>query len=147
MNTIDKIDEQLIRLIEQNARQSSEILARQLNVSSATVRRRLKKLIDSNVLNIMAIKNPIKMGLSIAALIGFNIDHALIDSVMKAIRERPDVLFACTTTGRFDAFAFIRCHSNEEFSHLLRNGLTKIEGIKDMETFVCLHMEKPLGFY
>ena len=139
---MDYINEQLIRLLERNARQSSETLARQLNVSSATIRRRLKKLLDSNLLHIVAYKDPIRAGLPLAAVIAFNIDHGLLDSAMKAICSYPEVILACTSTGRYDAFALTRFSSNEEFSSFLRNEITKIEGIKDSETFVCLHIEK-----
>ncbi len=142
MKSIDNIDEQIIHLLEGNAQQSSETLAKQLNVSSATIRRRLKRLIDSNVLHIVAYKDPNMAGLPVAAVVGFNIDHALLDSAMQAISSYPQVVLACTTTGRFDAFALVRFSSNEDFSSFLRNEITKIEGVKDSETFVCLHIEK-----
>ncbi len=139
---MDHIDEQLVELVEHNARQSSQTLARQLNVSSATIRRRLKKLLDSNLLHIVAFRDPVKAGLPLAAVIAFNIDHGLLDSAMKAICSYPEVILACTSTGRYDAFALTRFSSNEEFSSFLRNKITSIEGIKDSETFVCLHIEK-----
>ncbi len=139
---MDKIDEQLIQLIEQNVRQSSETLANQLHVSSATIRRRLKKLLDSNVLHVVAFKDPIKAGLPLAAVIAFNIDHRQLDKVMKEICSCPNVILACTSTGRYDAFALTRFCSNEELSSFLRNEITKIDGIKDSETFMCLHIEK-----
>lgn len=142
MNIINHINEQLITLLEQDARQNSETLAKQLNISSATVRRRLKRLIDSNQLHIVAFRDPEKAGLPVAAVVGFNIDHGLLSSAMHEICSYPEVVLACTTTGRFDAFALARFRSNEEFSSFLRNEITKIEGIKDSETFMCLHVEK-----
>jgi DNA-binding Lrp family transcriptional regulator len=142
MKLIDQIDEQIVQLLERNARQSSQALARQLNLSSATVRRRVKKLIDSNVLHIVAFKDPIRGGLPVAAVIGLNIELELLDSTMHQICSYPEVVKAFTTTGRFDAFALVRFSSNERFSSFLRKEITKIEGIKDSETFVCLHMEK-----
>lgn len=147
MKPIDQIDEQLIQLLEGNARQSSETLAKQLNISSATIRRRLKRLMDSDQLHVVAFRDPVKAGLPVAAVVGFNIDHALLDSAMQAICSYPEVVLACTTTGRFDAFALVRFSSNEAFSSFLRNKITKIEGIKDSETFVCLHIEKRGVFY
>ena len=146
MKSIDHIDEQLMQLLEGDARQTSETLARQLNVSSATIRRRLKRLIDSNVLHIVAYRDPVKSGLPVAAVVGFRIDHALADSAMRAICSHPAVVLACSTTGRFDAFALTRFSSNEEFSSFLRSDVTKIAGVRGSETFVCLHIEKR-GFF
>ncbi len=138
---MDNIDEQIIHLLEQDARQSSKAIAKQIHLSSATVRRRLKRLIDSNVLDIVAIRDPIKTGLPVAALIAFNIDHNLLDSVMEMLSDHSKVVWACTTTGRFDGFAFVRFSSNEELSLFLRKELSNTQGIKDMETFMCLHIE------
>ncbi|MFC1870958.1 Lrp/AsnC family transcriptional regulator [Chloroflexota bacterium] len=107
------------------------LLARQLNVSSATVRRRLKKLIDGNLLHIKAFRDPIRVGLPVSVLIGLNIDHNRIDSVMDEIRNRSEIMLAFTTTGRFDGFAFARFSSNEDFSLFLRKELAKIEGLRD----------------
>lgn len=142
MKHINHINEQIIHLLEQNARQSSQAVARKLNVSSATVRRRLKRLFDSEVLHMVAYRDPLIAGIPLATVIAFNVDHSLVDEVMKAICSYREVILACTTTGRFDAFALARFASNEEFSSFLRNELTKIEGIKESETFVCLHIEK-----
>jgi len=61
---------------------------------------------------------------------------------MHQICSYPEVVKAFTTTGRFDAFALVRFSSNERLSSFLRKEITKIEGIKNSETFVCLHMEK-----
>ena len=73
---------------------------------------------------------------------GLNMDHRLVDSIMGKIRNLPQVEWACTTTGRFDAFMFARFRSNEEFSVFLRDNITVIDGLKDSETFMCLHVEK-----
>jgi Lrp/AsnC family transcriptional regulator for asnA, asnC and gidA len=142
MKPIDSIDEQIVHLLERSARQSSEALARQLNLSSATVRRRVKRLIDSNLLHVVAYRDPIRGGLPVAAVIGLNIDHERLDATMQEICSYREVVKAFTTTGRFDAFALVRFPSNEKFSFFLRKEITKIEGIRDSETFVCLHMEK-----
>ena len=139
---MDNIDEQIIHLLEQNARQSSETIAKQIHVSSATVRRRLKRLIDSNVLDIVAIRDPSKTGLPVTVLVAFDIERNFLDSVMKILSDHPRVVWACTTTGQFDGFAFLRFAANEDLSLFLRKDLVKIQGIKDSETFICLNVEK-----
>jgi Lrp/AsnC family transcriptional regulator for asnA, asnC and gidA len=139
---MDEIDNQLIRIVERNARQSSGAIAKQLNVSSATVRRRLKHLIDAQELHVVAHVDPVKSGFPVSALTGLNIDSELHDEVVKQLRKLPEVSWASTTTGRFDGFIFARYHSNEHLYDFLKNVLTQIRGIKDSETFICLHIEK-----
>ena len=139
---MDELDKQLIQIVEQNAHQSSEEIARQLNVSSATVRRRLKRLIDTQQLQIMARVDPVKLGFPVCALIGLNVDHDSHNNVMEALRKLPQVSWASTTTGRFDGFVFSRFSSNEGLYDFLKNVLIKIPGVRDCETFICLHIEK-----
>lgn len=139
---MDKINAQIVKLMEQNAQQTSDTIARQIHMSSATVRRRLKRLLDAEELYIEAYRNPTKAGLPVAALIGLNIEHAQLVEVMATIRGLEEVSWATTTTGRFDGFAFVRCPSTEHLYLFLKDVLLKITGIKDSETFVCLHLEK-----
>ena len=139
---MDQLDAQIVSSLEQNARQTSDTIARQLNVSSATIRRRLKRLLDAKELHIEAYRDPSKAGLPVAALIGLNIDHELHEQVMEEVRRLPEVSWASTTTGRFDGFAFVRSPSTERLYMFFRDVLLKITGIKDSETFVCLHVEK-----
>ena len=55
MDNIDEIDNKLIKLLEQDAWQRAETLAKILNISAATVRRRLRRLIKNGVLHAVAI--------------------------------------------------------------------------------------------
>lgn len=139
---MDELDERLLTLIEQNARQSSKQIAGQLQVSSATIRRRLKRLIDTNELYVEAYRDPIKTGLNVSALIGLNVDHDLHQEVMQKLNKLPEIRWVATTTGQFDSFVFVNCHSNEDLYVFLRDVLLKIPGIRDSQTFMCLHIEK-----
>jgi DNA-binding Lrp family transcriptional regulator len=70
---MDELDAQIVRLMEQNARQTSDTIAKQVGMSSATVRRRLKRLFDTKELHIETYGNPLKSELPVSALIGLNI--------------------------------------------------------------------------
>ncbi|MCJ7744080.1 MAG: Lrp/AsnC family transcriptional regulator [Dehalococcoidales bacterium] len=144
---MDDLDDQIVRLLEEDARQTSDMIAKQVNVSPATVRRRLKRLIDAKELHIDAHRDLIKSGFPITALIGLSIEHKLYDEVITAICKLPEVLWASTTIGRYDAFAFVRSPSNDHLYLFLKDVLNKITGIKESETFLCLRAEKSKHLY
>src|SRR3990170_877211 len=102
MNAMDGLDEQIVQMLEQNARQSSPALAKHLGVSSATVRRRLKRLIDSGILNVVAFRDPARTGFPVLALIALNVEHGHLDSLMQQLSDRKEIVWACSVTGRFD---------------------------------------------
>ena len=75
MSAVSPKDEQLIRLIGQNARQNSEILAKQLNISAATVRRKLTKFARNGLLRIVGVVDSYKFGFPQTVVIALDVSH------------------------------------------------------------------------
>ncbi len=144
MSIIDSVDEQIVRLLGQDARQNSETLAKQLNLSAATVRRRLRKLIKSDLLRIIGVVDPASFGFSLVVVITLDVTHDKVELAMEKLSKRPEVRFVSTTTGRYDVIAIARFRSTESLSEFVTKELAKLEGIRDSETFVCLEVKKGL---
>ena len=138
----DKIDEQLARLLAQDGRQNSETLAKQLNLSSATVRRRLRKLIRDELVHIVGVVDPAKFGFPVAVVITLDVAHDKLESAMETLAKRPEVRLVSATTGRFDIIILARFRSNNGLSEFMTKVLAQLEGVKDSETFLCLDVKK-----
>ena len=69
MADIDEVDNKLINLLEQDAWQSSMALAKILNVSESTLRRRLRQLIQRGVVLAVAITDSGTIPLPLSAMI------------------------------------------------------------------------------
>ena len=147
MVIIKPLDERLIKLLQKDAGQSSEVLAKQLKVSSATVRRRVRQLIKNRVMHIAAIADPAQMGIPLAAVFAFDVDHDMVDSVMQKLTNMPEFRWVSMTTGQFDIIAFARFPSTDELAEFLQSEMVKIEGIKDSEAFICLGLESKGTLY
>ena len=85
MYELDEIDSKIIKLLEENAWQTSEVLAKQLGVSSATVRRRMKLLVKNGVIRAVAITQPDRSDTGICAIIALNVSPQSIGEVMQAL--------------------------------------------------------------
>jgi len=144
MSSVDSVDEQLARLLGQNGRQNSETLAKQLNISAATVRRRLRKLTRSDLLRIVGVVDPASFGFPVVVLITFNIAHDKVELTTKKLSKLPEVRFVSTITGRYDVIAVARFRSTECLSGFMTKELAKLEGLRGSETFVCLEVKKGL---
>ena len=142
MNIIDSVDEQIVGLLGKDARQNSETLAKQLNLSSATVRRRLRKLIHSDLLRIIGVVDSNKFGFPVAVVITLDVAQDKLESAIDKLANKPEIRLVSSTTGRFDIIAFARFHSNESLSLFMTKELTQIEGINHSETFICLQVKK-----
>ncbi len=140
MDKLDEIDNKLIKLLEQNAWQRSGALAKELNISSATIRRRLRRLIQNGVLRAVAIADSGTVALPLTAIIALNVAHQDLDCAIKTLAGLSEIAWFATTTGQFDIIVLAQFHAMEELHEFLRGKLPSMEGIKNSETFVCLHV-------
>lgn len=136
---IDLLDENIIKLLAQNATESNEVLAKKLGVTLGVIQRRKKALINDGVIRIVAIVNPRKMGHPVAVIVGYNIDRKKIDETMKFLANIPEVVWASFTAGRFDIISAMRFRSNDDLNEFLTNKMVEVDGLIDSETFICLH--------
>ncbi len=143
MFTIDDSDRRLIKLLQDDAHRSSDVLAKKLGVSPATVRRRTRKLIKEDVMRIQAVLDPEKIGVPLAVVIAFDVAHESLDSVMRYLAKQPQMKWVASTTGRFDVIALGRFANTEDLSTFVQNQLLDLDGVRNSETFVTLHVEKP----
>ena len=139
MATIDPIDEKLIKLLQFDARQSSEVLAKQLIVSPTTVRSRIRKLLANGTIRIVAVTDPRMWGPYLFAFLAINVEINELDSVVEALSNLKEVVNILITTGRFDIMTLVRTASVEDLSHFMRNDVAKIKGIKSIE--IMIYME------
>ncbi|MBI4186883.1 MAG: Lrp/AsnC family transcriptional regulator [Chloroflexi bacterium] len=138
----NEIDERLVKLLGQDARQRSEALAKKLGVSAATVRRRVKRLIQNGLIRIVAVVDPAKFGFPLSAVIAFDVAHDKVEQATQALVNRSEIKWISTTTGRFDILVWAQFHSADDLSDFLQKEVSSVEGMRDTETFVCLHVDK-----
>ena len=139
---MDTLDVQLIDLLMKDANVSSTWLARQLNISSSTVRRRVNTLLEQDIIRIKASPNLEKFGLPVVAFISFEVSHEKIKSVLKALSSYPHAAWVGATSGLFNVRTVWWVSSTDELYRLLESEIGKIDGIVRIETSICLQIEK-----
>ena len=82
-----------------DGRVSNAGIARAVGVSEGTVRRRMKRLIDENLIEVRVILN---LGRKARTIVGIHADPQSIDDVLGHVERLDGVTFACVTTGRYD---------------------------------------------
>lgn len=142
MTKPDEFDFKLAQIVGRDAKQSSEEIAKQLNVNSATVRRRLKNLIDNGYLHIVGVVDPVDFGLPVAAILGLDVDNDKLDTVLALLLDQPEIKWAAITSGRFDITAIARFPSIAELALFITSKLGHVNGLRNTETSICLNVEK-----
>jgi Lrp/AsnC family transcriptional regulator for asnA, asnC and gidA len=95
---LDKIDLQIIRLLQNDGRMASSEIAKTIDIPEATVRYRLKKLIDKEYIQIIAAANPIKLGFGIAACISIESEIRQVDHVISELEKIDRVSYIAQMT-------------------------------------------------
>jgi Lrp/AsnC family transcriptional regulator for asnA, asnC and gidA len=139
---VDSRDEKIINILVKDARQSSQKVAKRLRINSSTVRRRVNRLVHNGVMRIVAVPDPDALGYEFKAVIAFDVSHEKLNSVIEVLASQPEIKWAAATTGRFDVMALGWFTSAEALYEFLEKKVSKLEGIRDSETFICLNIKK-----
>jgi Lrp/AsnC family transcriptional regulator, regulator for asnA, asnC and gidA len=138
----DLTDENIIKLLSKDTRQSSRKLAKQLNISASTVRSRLRRLIRNNYLHFIIAVDPFKAGFPVIAQILLDVRQDKIEQTLESLVTFPEISYVSSTTGRFDIIIFGCFVSHQDLATFLQNKLGKMEGVRDSETLICLDIKK-----
>jgi len=139
---MDNLDRRIIELLQVNGRASNARIARDVGVSEGTVRRRLRRLVQSEVIRVVAVPDPDKMGFNTVALIGVQADPDKIDAVAENLAQLSETQYVSLTTGSFDIFVWVALPNSEQLGNFLRQKVGLTPGIRRTETFVNLAIRK-----
>ncbi|NLV91132.1 MAG: Lrp/AsnC family transcriptional regulator [Firmicutes bacterium] len=139
---LDELDFAIIRFLETDGRMPYTTIASELNVAESTVRKRITRLIDSKVLEIVAIPDPVKVGLGTVALIGVKIEGDDLQTAVEILQEKEMVRFIGVTTGTFDLMIGVTMDSNERLFDFVTHTLRKIPGVVGSQTSLILKVFK-----
>ena len=141
---MDKLDSKIIQILQEDGRASNAGIARKVGVSEGTVRRRLKRLIQEEFIQVVALPDAAKMGFDSQALVGVQVDPDKIDQVADALAGLSEINWVAITTGSFDVFAWATLQSAEALGIFLRTKIGTIQGVRRTETFV--NLDRKRGF-
>ena len=88
---IDAVDCKMIRLLQKDGRIPNTEIAKKMGISEATVRTRLNRLIKEELIQIVAVSNPLKLGFKIVGRIQIHVDIKKMDTIiteLKAVEKR-----------------------------------------------------------
>lgn len=137
---IDGIDKKIIRSLIKDARIPILSIARDVGISGAAIHQRLRKLEKSGLIDgYQMVINPKSIGYNTTAFVGVYLSSsAVLSSVIKRIKEIPEVLECHYTTGEFTVFIKIVCKENEDLIQVLDTKIKVIKGVSKFETFISL---------
>ena len=140
---IDGIDKVILKNLMQDARTPILSIAREIGISGAAIHQRLRKLEASGLIEGSKFMiNPKVLGYKTVAFVGVFLDvTSKYSSVIKRLKEIPEVIESHYTTGNFAVFIKIICKDNEHLMNLLNQEIQPIKGVARIETFISLDQQ------
>ena len=139
---MDKTDRDIIAHLQYDGRTPFTEIAAELGISEGTVRRRVKHLTESGLLQIVGIVEPRYLGWNAAGMIGLTVQAGQIDDVASQIAKFPEVSYLFMASGEFDLFVEVCCRDREHFVSFLSRKLQQVPGVERTQTFMILKMYK-----
>ncbi len=140
---LDEKDIKIIEILRRDARTPFTEIARRLNVSEATVRKRVDALERMGVIKgYTIVVDPAKMGFATVALVGINTNPDMFLSVAEKLTEFEEVRFVATSTGDHMIMAEVWTRNGKELSSLISDKIGKLEGITHIRPAIILEKLK-----
>lgn len=139
---LDGLDHQLMRQLRANPRSAYTSLAASAGCSKATARRRIERLIDDQVLQVIAVADPVRLGYAIRANIGLGVRPGMIDKAATALAASPDTHHVVITTGSFDILFTTFFKTQDDLSRFVREYLGTVPGVMSHEVMVLMKVTK-----
>ena len=111
--TLDQTDVAIIGHLQADGRRAFTTIAKDLGISEASVRQRVSRLLQGNVIQIVAVSSPLDLGLTWAQ-VRLRVRGDRIEEVARAVAGLPQVDFVSVCAGDVDIIAGLVAHDRDE---------------------------------
>ena len=138
---LDEVGKAILRELQEDGRRSYTAIASAVGLSEAAVRQRVKAMVESGMVQVVAVTDPITLGFGVMATIGVT---AVGDSraVAEALSEIDEVDYCVLTSGRYDLQLEVVCRDNEHLLSVINDRIRPTPGVVETETSICLRVHK-----
>jgi Lrp/AsnC family transcriptional regulator for asnA, asnC and gidA len=138
---LDRPNRAIIEALQRDGRRPYGAIAEEVGLSEAAVRRRVQRLRESGVIQIVAVTDPLQLGFTRQALVGIVVDGD-VRQVAGKVAALAEVDHVVMCAGSFDLLAEIVCEDDDSLFRLLNDSIRSIPGVQATETFLYLKLAK-----
>ena len=140
---LDETSKRIIEQLQEDGRRAYATIGKAVGLSEAAVRQRVQRLLDSGVMQIVAVTDPLQVGFARQAMIGLKVSGDMV-AVADRLAELPEVEYVVVTAGSFDVIVEVVCEDDDHLLELLTQKIRALPGVESTETFVYLKLRKQL---
>jgi Lrp/AsnC family transcriptional regulator for asnA, asnC and gidA len=138
---LDDVSKGIIEQLQKDGRMPYATIGKAVGLSEAAVRQRVQRLLDSAVMQIVAVTDPLQLGFARQAMIGIRAEGD-VEPIADSLASMPEIDYVIVTAGSFDIIVEVVCESDDHLLELLTKRIRAISGVRSTESFVYLKLHK-----
>ena len=138
---LDDVDRRIIAELQRDGRKPYTQIAPLVGLSEAAVRQRVQRLVDSRVVQIVAVTDPRVLGFGRQAMVGLKVEGDT-RIMADALAAMPEVEYVVITGGSLDLLAEVVVENDERLLELLNDKIRALPGVREVETYIYLRIHK-----
>lgn len=127
---LDDKDHQLIGLLRQDGRMAYKTLAEKTDLTESTVRSRIRRLEESDLLRVVAVTDFEAAGFNLMLAVGVQVEGRSAADVAQDIAKFPEVFSVCQVVGTHDIECLMVAQDQEAVAALLTEKLAGVAGVR-----------------
>ena len=138
---LDDVSLGIIRELQIDGRRPYTTIAKTVGLSEAAVRQRVQRLLDAGVMQIVAVTDPLRVGLHRQAMIGIRVDGDVRELAAKLAASN-EIEYVVICSGAYDLLVELTARDDEHLLDVINGQIRSIPGVRSTDTFVYLRLEK-----
>ena len=139
----DDLNQQIIRVLQDDGRAAYDVIGQRLGVSGGTVGNRVARMREAGMLRIVAVVDPVAVDYESDAMLGIRTAPGVAPSeVAKRLDPHPAVVYMMWVAGRFDLLVEVVCDEDTELAIFLNEHIYGPFDIAHVEVMTRIGMFK-----
>lgn len=139
---LDDLDKGIVAILQKDGRTSNREVGRNLGVSEATVRNRISRLINEDLIEIVAVPTPRAVGMTLSAIIGVSVSLKSIEDVVAQLVTKSEIRYVGLATGRYEIILEAFFQDHEHLLEFLTKEIGHMDGVTRVESSLILRVAK-----
>ena len=125
---LDDVSKAIIEQLQQDGRRPYATIGKAVGLSEAAVRQRVSKLLETGVMQIVAVTDPLQVGFNREAMIGIEVDGDM-EAVADVLSLMDEISYIILTAGSFDIILEVVCEDDEALLEVINRKIRAIPGV------------------
>lgn len=140
--SLDQTDKDIIALLRKNGRAPNTEIAKAISISEATVRNRIKRLIDDNLIQVVAIPNQTKLGFGVNGNIHLMVDIKKMISITEELKQIEEIEYIAHTSGDHQIEIDFAAEDMDSLHRMITERINPLEGVLDVKLYIIMQFIK-----